>query len=79
MNEQYVNVNASASVSSSSSLSSRDTTEDDQTIARILGEVEEEENNLNNNGGKQLGKRLSHLDSIPVMIIIISIYRSYLL
>ncbi|KAL1319835.1 hypothetical protein HN51_064579 [Arachis hypogaea] len=50
----------SASGSSSSSLnSSFQDTEDDQTIARILAEDE------NFRDGNKLGKRLSHLDSIP--------------
>ncbi|XP_052206373.1 OVARIAN TUMOR DOMAIN-containing deubiquitinating enzyme 11 [Diospyros lotus] len=49
-----------ASASSSSSLnSSTHDTEDDQTIARILAE-----NESSRSDGK-LGKRLSHLDSIP--------------
>ncbi|XP_059452482.1 OVARIAN TUMOR DOMAIN-containing deubiquitinating enzyme 11-like [Corylus avellana] len=60
MNESYSNASASASASSSSSLnSSFQDTEDDQTIASILGE--EENSKLNG----RLGKRLSHLDSIP--------------
>ena len=50
----------SASGGSSSSLnSSFQDTEDDQTIARILAEDE------NFRDGNKLGKRLSHLDSIP--------------
>ncbi|MED6196479.1 OVARIAN TUMOR DOMAIN-containing deubiquitinating enzyme 11 [Stylosanthes scabra] len=50
----------SASGSSSSSLnSSFHDTEDDQTIASILAEDE------NFRDGNKLGKRLSHLDSIP--------------
>lgn len=50
-----------ASASSSSSLnSSFQDTEDDQTIASIL--AEEEQSKLDG----RLGKRLSHLDSIPV-------------
>ncbi|KAK2992356.1 hypothetical protein RJ640_009867 [Escallonia rubra] len=53
-------LSASASVSSSSSLnSSSHDTEDDPTIARILAEEGSQ-----SSGGK-LGKRLSHLDSIP--------------
>lgn len=51
--------NASASSSSSLNSSFQDT-EDDQAIASILAEEE----NLNYNA--KLGKRLSHLDSIPV-------------
>ncbi|KAI5406756.1 OVARIAN TUMOR DOMAIN-containing deubiquitinating enzyme 11 [Lathyrus oleraceus] len=50
------------SESSSSSLnSSFHDTEDDQTIARILAE----EQTLNTGSSRQLGRRLSHLDSIP--------------
>ncbi|XP_010532516.1 PREDICTED: OTU domain-containing protein DDB_G0284757 [Tarenaya hassleriana] len=50
----------SASVSSSSSFSSSlPDTEDDHTIARILAEEE------NSRTDRKLGKRLSHLDSIP--------------
>lgn len=63
MNESYSNASASASASASSSSSlnsSFQDTEDDQTIASILGE--EENSKLNG----RLGKRLSHLDSIPV-------------
>ena len=57
MNESYSN----ASVSSTSSLnSSHDDTEDDQTIASILAEEEQHK------ADRRLGKRLSHLDSIPV-------------
>lgn len=53
------------SESSSSSLnSSFHDTEDDQTIARILAE----EQTLNTGSSRQLGRRLSHLDSIPVCI-----------
>ncbi|KAG6419608.1 hypothetical protein SASPL_121830 [Salvia splendens] len=53
---------ASASASSSSSLnSSTNDTEDDHTIAEIL--AEEEKLSYDN---RKLGKRLSHLDSIPV-------------
>lgn len=51
--------NASASSSTSSWNSSSHDTEDDHTIAKIL---EEEENSRN---GHRLGRRLSHLDSIP--------------
>ncbi|KAK3014297.1 hypothetical protein RJ639_008815 [Escallonia herrerae] len=55
-----LSLSASASVSSSSSLnSSSHDTEDDPTIARILAEEGSQ-----SSGGK-LGKRLSHLDSIP--------------
>lgn len=51
----------STSASSNSSFSSSVAdTEDDQTIARILAEDE----SLKREG--KLGKRLSHLDSIPV-------------
>lgn len=63
MNESYSNASASgsASASSSSSLnSSFQDTEDDQTIASILAEEE------NSKIDGRLGKRLSHLDSIPV-------------
>lgn len=50
-----------ASVSSSSSLSSNfPDAEDDHTIASILASEE------NAKAEGQLGKRLSHLDSIPV-------------
>jgi hypothetical protein len=52
--------------SSSSSLSSSfhdHDTEDDQTIASMLAEDE-----TFHAGSRQLGKRLSHLDSIPVCI-----------
>lgn len=59
MNGSYSNASASASSSSSLDSSSHDT-EDDQTIATILAEEEKLKS-----GGK-LGKRLSHLDSIPV-------------
>ncbi|XP_031740162.1 OVARIAN TUMOR DOMAIN-containing deubiquitinating enzyme 11 isoform X3 [Cucumis sativus] len=56
MTDNYSNV----SVSSSSSLnSSFQDTEDDHTIARILAEEE------NLKFDNKLGKRLSHLDSIP--------------
>ncbi|XP_030546578.1 OVARIAN TUMOR DOMAIN-containing deubiquitinating enzyme 11 isoform X2 [Rhodamnia argentea] len=51
--------NASPSSSSSLNSSFRDDTEDDQTIAAILAEEESSKSD-----GK-LGKRLSHLDSIP--------------
>ena len=51
--------NASASSSSSLNSSFQDT-EDDQTIASILAEDE------NFEAENKLGKRLSHLDSIPV-------------
>ena len=52
----------STSASSNSSFSSGVAdTEDDQTIARILAEDE----SLRREG--MLGKRLSHLDSIPVL------------
>ncbi|CAN1749028.1 OVARIAN TUMOR DOMAIN-containing deubiquitinating enzyme 11 [Linum perenne] len=50
--------NASASSTSSFSSSVADT-EDDQVIASILAEEEKA------NAGRQLGRRLSHLDSIP--------------
>lgn len=56
MNESYSNASAS---SSSSLTSSHDDTEDDQTIASILAEEEEIK------ADRRLGKRLSHLDSIP--------------
>lgn len=55
--------NASASSSSSLNSSSQDT-EDDHTIAEILAEEEK----IRYDG--KLGKRLSHLDSIPVRMII---------
>ncbi|XP_059664821.1 OVARIAN TUMOR DOMAIN-containing deubiquitinating enzyme 11 isoform X2 [Cornus florida] len=58
MTEHFGNASASSSSSSSLNSSSHDT-EDDQTIAKILAEDESQKN-----GGK-LGKRLSHLDSIP--------------
>ncbi|XP_004502073.1 OVARIAN TUMOR DOMAIN-containing deubiquitinating enzyme 11 isoform X2 [Cicer arietinum] len=51
--------NGSGSSSSSLSSSFHDT-EDDQTIANMLAEDE-----TRNAGNRQLGKRLSHLDSIP--------------
>lgn len=58
MTDNYSNL----SVSSSSSLnSSFQDTEDDHTIARILAEEE------NLKFDNKLGKRLSHLDSIPVL------------
>lgn len=63
MNEHYFNASASASasVSSSSSLNSTfQDTEDDEVISRILAEEESSRND------GRLGKRLSHLDSIPV-------------
>ncbi|KAE8701320.1 hypothetical protein F3Y22_tig00110548pilonHSYRG00762 [Hibiscus syriacus] len=53
--------NASASSSSSLNSSFQDT-EDDQAMATFLAEEE----NLHNNG--KLGKRLSHLDSIPMWV-----------
>ncbi|XP_058212314.1 OVARIAN TUMOR DOMAIN-containing deubiquitinating enzyme 11 isoform X1 [Rhododendron vialii] len=64
MNEHYINksasASASASASSSSSLnSSFQDTEDDEVISRILAEE-----SPRNDG--RLGKRLSHLDSIPL-------------
>lgn len=55
MNESCSN----ASASSSSSLNSSQDTEDDQTIASILAQEK-----LKTAG--RLGKRLSHLDSVPV-------------
>lgn len=55
--------NASSSSSSSLNSSSHDT-EDDHTIAAMLAEDEK----LRYDG--KLGKRLSHLDSIPVCLII---------
>ncbi|KAL1555468.1 OVARIAN TUMOR DOMAIN-containing deubiquitinating enzyme 11-like [Salvia divinorum] len=60
MSDVYRNANASASSSSSLNSSSHDT-EDDHTIAEIL--AEEEKLSYDNH---KLGKRLSHLDSIPV-------------
>ena len=60
MGDVYRNANASASSSSSLNSSSHDT-EDDHTIAEIL--AEEEKLSYDN---RKLGKRLSHLDSIPV-------------
>lgn len=62
MSEYYGNSRASSSSTTSSLNSSSQGTEDDHTIARIL--AEEEENSLNY-GGNKLGRRLSHLDSIP--------------
>ncbi|KAE8690116.1 OTU domain-containing protein [Hibiscus syriacus] len=56
MSEGYGNASASSSSSLNSSFQD---TEDGQAIATILAE----EKNLHNNG--KLGKRLSHLDSIP--------------
>ncbi|XP_068655403.1 OVARIAN TUMOR DOMAIN-containing deubiquitinating enzyme 11-like isoform X2 [Aristolochia californica] len=56
MTEQYDNTHASSSSSLNSSLQD---TEDDRTIARILSEEDHHEN-------RTLGKRLSHLDSIPL-------------
>ncbi|KAK8674231.1 hypothetical protein V6N13_112526 [Hibiscus sabdariffa] len=56
MSEGYGNASASSSSSLNSSFQD---TEDDQAIATILAEEE----NLHNNG--KLGKRLSHLGSIP--------------
>lgn len=61
---------SNASVSSSSSLnSSFPDTEDDHTIAAILAE-----GNPETDQGK-LGKRLSHLDSIPVWILSFSTFQ----
>lgn len=62
MNESYSNASASASSTSSLNSSSHDDTEDDQTIAKILAEEEEHSAKVD----RRLGKRLSHLDSIPV-------------
>ncbi|KDP30343.1 hypothetical protein JCGZ_17490 [Jatropha curcas] len=56
MTESYSNASASSTSSLNSSFQD---TEDDQTIASILAEEE-----ISNLGGR-LGKRLSHLDSIP--------------
>lgn len=61
MSEHFVG-NASASSSTSSWNSSSHDTEDDHAIAKIL---DEEENSKN---GNRLGRRLSHLDSIPVSL-----------
>jgi len=59
------NLRRNGSGSSSSSLGSsfhdHEDTEDDQTIANMLAEDE-----TLHAGTRQLGKRLSHLDSIPV-------------
>ncbi|CAN4084600.1 unnamed protein product [Withania somnifera] len=60
MNEYYGNSRASSSSASSLNSNSQGT-EDDHAIARIL--AEEEKNALKYDG--KLGKRLSHLDSIP--------------
>ncbi|KAI5652227.1 hypothetical protein M9H77_29414 [Catharanthus roseus] len=60
MSEHFVG-NASASSSTSSWNSSSHDTEDDHAIAKIL---DEEENSKN---GNRLGRRLSHLDSIPIL------------
>ena len=66
MTENHGNTSASSSFDNASSRStssfnsSLQDTEDDQTIARILAE----EDSLKN--GNKLGKRLSHLGSIPV-------------
>lgn len=68
MTENYSNTSASSSVgnasshSSSSLSSSVQDTEDDQTIAKILAEED------SSGHGNKLGKRLSHLDSIPVCL-----------
>ncbi|CAI0374512.1 unnamed protein product [Linum tenue] len=56
MTESYSNASASSTSSYNSSVPD---TEDDQVIASLLAEEE------NANAGRQLGKRLSHLDSIP--------------
>ncbi|CAI0440001.1 unnamed protein product [Linum tenue] len=56
MTESYSNASASSTSSYNSSVPD---TEDDQVIASILAEEEKA------NAGRQLGKRLSHLDSIP--------------
>ncbi|KAL3332544.1 hypothetical protein AABB24_032893 [Solanum stoloniferum] len=61
MNEYYGNSRASSSSASSLNSNSQQGTEDDHAIATILAEEEE---NARKYGGK-LGKRLSHLDSIP--------------
>lgn len=74
MSEQYWNASASASASASSSSSlnsSSHDTEDDHTIAAILAEEER----LRYDG--KLGKRLSHLDSIPVNILSIQCIISF--
>lgn len=57
MTESHSNASASSPSSLNSSLPD---TEDDQTIASILAEEE------NSNVAGKLGKRLSHLDSIPL-------------
>ncbi|XP_070030930.1 OVARIAN TUMOR DOMAIN-containing deubiquitinating enzyme 11-like isoform X1 [Nicotiana tabacum] len=59
---EYGNSRGSSSSTASSLNSSSQGTEDDHAIAKIL--AEEEEQNALRYGGK-LGKRLSHLDSIP--------------
>lgn len=65
MNPQYGSGSGSASSSSSSSFnSSSQDTEDDHTIATILAEEERLK------GDGRLGKKLSHLDSIPVLYIL---------
>ncbi|CAN1160463.1 OVARIAN TUMOR DOMAIN-containing deubiquitinating enzyme 11 [Linum perenne] len=56
MTETYNNASTSSASSYNSSIPD---TEDDQVIASILAEEEKA------NAGRQLGKRLSHLDSIP--------------
>lgn len=61
MNGVYGNASASSSTSSSLNSSSQDT-EDDHTIAAMLAEDEK----FRYDG--KLGKRLSHLDSIPVFM-----------
>ncbi|XP_060213654.1 OVARIAN TUMOR DOMAIN-containing deubiquitinating enzyme 11-like isoform X3 [Lycium barbarum] len=61
MSEHYGNSRASSSSASSLNSSSQGT-EDDHTIAKILAEEEE---NVSRYGANKLGKRLSHLDSIP--------------
>lgn len=61
MNDAYGN---SASASSSSSLnSSSHDTEDDHTIAALLAQDE-----ILRSDASKLGKRLTHLDSIPVCV-----------
>lgn len=64
MSEYYGNSRASSSSASSLNSNSQQGTEDDHAIAKILAEEEE---NARKYGGK-LGKRLSHLDSIPVRL-----------
>lgn len=64
MSDIYGTANSSSSSSSSMNSSSHDT-EDDHTIAAMLAEDER----LRYDG--KLGKRLSHLDSIPVYLIIL--------